>query len=182
MKPFRVAIAGVLAFSLSFTLGCGGSSGPGSPPPVAPRIISQPQNQSTPLSQAATFKVIVSGTAPLSYQWSKDATPIQGATGDSYTTPPVAVEDSGSTYSVTVTNSVSSVTSQQATLTVGPRSPQARDLRFSTRSFLLFRKRLWQRRTRITYSPTGQAGTVLHQLLWIAAFAGRKLFWLGESY
>jgi hypothetical protein len=82
------------------------------------------------LSQAATFKVIVSGTAPLSYQWSKDATPIQGATGDSYTTPPVAVEDSGSTYSVTVTNSVSSVTSQQATLTVGPRSPQARDLRF----------------------------------------------------
>jgi hypothetical protein len=79
---------------------------------------------------AATFKVTVSGTSPLSFQWSKDGVPIQGATSDSYTTPAVTVADSGSTYNVAVTNSVSSVTSRQAALTVGPRSPKAGDLRF----------------------------------------------------
>src|SRR4029453_6404105 len=131
MKAFRVALAASVAVLMSFTLSCGGgSSGPGSPPPVAPRIIRQPQDQSTSLSQGAEFKVIVSGTAPLNFQLNKDGTPNRGATSDSYTTPPVAVGDSGSTYSVTVTNSVSSVTSRQATLPVGPRSPQAGDLRF----------------------------------------------------
>jgi hypothetical protein len=130
MKAFRVALAAVVVVSMSLALGCGGSSGPGNPPPLAPQITTQPQDQSTPLTQTATFKVQASGTAPLSFQWSKDGTPIQGGVSDSYTTPPVAAGDSGSTYSVTVTNAVSSLTSRQATLTVGPRSPKAGDLRF----------------------------------------------------
>ena len=130
MKASHLALAASVAVLVSFSFGCGGSSGPGNPPPVAPQIISQPQDQSTPLSQAATFKVVVRGTSPLSFQWSKDGTPIPGASSDSYTTPAVTIAESGSTYAVNVTNSVSSVTSRQAILTVGPRSPKTGDLRF----------------------------------------------------
>ena len=39
------------------------------------------------VGQAATFTVAANGTAPLSYQWQKGATPIAGATAASYTTP-----------------------------------------------------------------------------------------------
>jgi hypothetical protein len=129
MKVPHVALAACIALA-DFGIGCGGSNAPGNPPPVAPHILNQPQDQSTPLSQSATFKVVVDGSTPLTYQWSKDGTPIPDANGDSYTTPAVTLTDSGSRYSVTVTNSVSSVGSRQAALTVGPRSPKAGDLRF----------------------------------------------------
>lgn len=107
--------------------GCGSLP---SPPVVAVTITGEPANQSTPLDQTATFTVVASGTAPLSYQWSKDSVAITGATGASYTTPAVSPGDSGSTFTVTVSNSVGSVTSNPAKLTVGPRSPKSGDLRF----------------------------------------------------
>ena len=59
-----------------------------------------------------------SGTAPLSYQWSKNGTAISGATSASYTTPATAISDSGSQFTVVVSNSTGSVTSNTATLTV----------------------------------------------------------------
>src|SRR5689334_17189891 len=50
MKASHVALAASVAVLVSFGFGCGGNSGPGNPPPVAPHILSQPQDQSTPLS------------------------------------------------------------------------------------------------------------------------------------
>ncbi|HYL62883.1 MAG TPA: choice-of-anchor D domain-containing protein [Candidatus Methylomirabilis sp.] len=86
--------------------------------PVAPTITTQPASQTVTAGQTATFTVVANGTAPLSYQWQKDGTNIAGATAASYTTPATATTDSGSTFDVVVTNSVSSVTSATATLTV----------------------------------------------------------------
>ena len=85
---------------------------------VAPTITTQPQSVTVTAGQTATFNVVASGTAPLSYQWKKNSTAISGATASSYTTPATATTDSGSTFTVTVSNTAGNVTSNSATLTV----------------------------------------------------------------
>jgi hypothetical protein len=90
---------------------------------VAPSITTQPANQTVTAGQTATFTVVATGTAPLSYQWQKGTTNISGATSASYTTPATTTSDSGSTFRVVVSNSAGSVTSNSATLTVNPAPP-----------------------------------------------------------
>jgi len=85
---------------------------------VAPTITTQPQSQSVTLGAMATFTVVATGTAPLSYQWSKNGTAISNATSSSYTTPATLSTDNGATFTVTVSNSVGSQTSNAAILTV----------------------------------------------------------------
>jgi hypothetical protein len=85
---------------------------------VAPSIASQPANQTVNAGQAATFSVTAAGTSPLTYQWTKNGATISGATSASYTTPVATASDNTAKFTVTVTNSVSNVTSNAATLTV----------------------------------------------------------------
>jgi len=92
---------------------------------VAPSITTQPGNQSVTAGQTATFSVSATGTAPMSYQWRKNGTSISGATASSYTTPATSMTDSGSTFSVSISNSAGSVTSNNATLTVNQAAPIA---------------------------------------------------------
>jgi glucose/arabinose dehydrogenase len=91
--------------------------------PQAPSITTHPQNQTVSAGQAATFSVAAAGAMPLSYQWQKNGANISGATSASYTTPPVTAADNGATFRCTVTNSVGSVTSNAATLTVSANQP-----------------------------------------------------------
>jgi hypothetical protein len=84
----------------------------------APSITAQPASQTVAAGQTAAFSVTSSGAAPLSYQWSKNGAAISGATSSAYTTPPVTASDSGSQFSVVVSNSAGSVTSNVSTLTV----------------------------------------------------------------
>lgn len=109
---------------IMFLLGLGGctSGTPGTDPPssVAPAITTQPSNHAVTAGQTATFTVVATGTAPLSYQWQKNGTNITGATSAIYTTPATTTADSGSTFRVIVSNSAGSVTSNTATLTVNP--------------------------------------------------------------
>ncbi len=86
---------------------------------AAPTIESQPASKTVVAPATATFTVIASGTPPFSYQWKKGATNV-GTNAASYTTPATTTGDSGSTYSVVVTNAYGSVTSAGATLTVSP--------------------------------------------------------------
>ena len=84
---------------------------------TAPVITTQPTSATVSQGVSATFSVAVNGTAPFSYQWQKDGANIPGATASSYTIASVAAADAGQ-YRVVVTNSVGSVTSNAATLTV----------------------------------------------------------------
>jgi hypothetical protein len=84
----------------------------------APTITSEPVSQTVTAGQTATFSVTASGTGPLTYQWYDNGTPIGGATSTTYTTPPTTSGNSGSVYTVTVTNSGGTATGGPATLTV----------------------------------------------------------------
>jgi hypothetical protein len=90
------------------------------PAPVAPSITTQPANQTTLAGQTATFSVTANGTSPLSYQWWKNGTAISGATSASYTTSAETTSDNGAIFSIVVSNSAGSVTSNNARLTVNP--------------------------------------------------------------
>jgi hypothetical protein len=85
---------------------------------AAPTIGTQPANQTVTAGQAATFSVVATGTAPLSYQWQMNGSSISGATVASYTTPVTTTANSGQQFRVTVTNAFGNVTSNTATLTV----------------------------------------------------------------
>jgi hypothetical protein len=89
---------------------------------VEPSITTQPASQTVTAGQTATFTVVASGTAPLSYQWQKNGANISGATSSGYTTPTTTTADNNSTFDVVVSNAVGSVTSHTATLTVTPSS------------------------------------------------------------
>ena len=84
--------------------------------PVAPAITSQPSNQTVTAGATAAFTVAASGTGPLSYQWKRGTTNLGGNSATLSITNAQAA-NAGS-YTVVVTNSVSSVTSNAATLTV----------------------------------------------------------------
>jgi pectate lyase len=92
--------------------------------PVAPGITSQPASQIVVVGGQASFTVIATGTAPLSYQWSKNGSPIAGATAATLSLTNVQQSDSGG-YNVTVGNSVGTATSNTAMLTVSNTLPAA---------------------------------------------------------
>jgi hypothetical protein len=82
-----------------------------------PAISAQPQNQNVIAGTTASFSVSATGTAPLSYQWRLNGTNLSGATSSSYTKSNAQPTDVG-TYAVVVANSVGSVTSAPAVLTL----------------------------------------------------------------
>jgi hypothetical protein len=126
----RCLFSGQMLLGALFTLGGCGAMNSTMPQTTALAIVLQPSNATVPLGQTATFTVRASGPASLSYQWSKNNVAIPGATGPAYTTASVVASDSGSTYTVTVSDNIASVTSSPAQLTAGPRSPANGDLRF----------------------------------------------------
>lgn len=86
--------------------------------PGAPVITQNPSSITVRAGQTATFTVMASGTAPLTYRWQKNGVTISGAMGSSYTTPPVVLSNNGSTFRCIVTNAYGTATSNAATLTV----------------------------------------------------------------
>src|SRR5579863_2668982 len=117
--------------------------------PVAPSIISQPTSQTVNTGQTATFTVVATGTAPLTYQWLLNGVRIAGATSSAYTTPPAAVADNKAQFAVTIGNPIGSATSSSATLTVNvlsrpaqstasppPRNRQVRTSRILSNSYV----------------------------------------------
>jgi glucose/arabinose dehydrogenase len=84
---------------------------------TAPVITNHPQTQTVSQGNPVTFTVTATGTNPLTYQWRKNGGNISGATNSSYTIASVVPGDAG-TYSVVVTNSAGSATSNNASLFV----------------------------------------------------------------
>src|ERR1700687_3520135 len=108
----------VVALALT-TTGCSGFvSGANNSAQVAPMVTTQPANQTVTVGQTAAFSVAATGTAPLAYQWKKNGVAISGAVSSDYTTPTTANSDNGAQFIVLVSNSVGSVTSGAAMLSV----------------------------------------------------------------
>ncbi len=80
-------------------------------------ITTPPQSQTVAQGQSASFSIAASGSAPLSYQWNFDGSPLSGETNASLALTDVQGNQSGS-YTAVVTNPAGSVTSLVATLTV----------------------------------------------------------------
>lgn len=87
---------------------------------LAPYITGQPSNQTVAVGERAIFTVAATGSGPISYQWLKNGTAIAGANQASYITPVVAAADSGSSFSVALSNPIGSLSSSPASLTVNP--------------------------------------------------------------
>jgi Malectin domain/Immunoglobulin domain/PQQ-like domain len=85
---------------------------------VSPIISSQPTSMTVSDGATATFSVTASGTSPLSYQWQKNDSIINGATSSTYTTPATTGADNGTRFAANVSNAAGSTTSNDATLGV----------------------------------------------------------------
>jgi len=84
---------------------------------IPPAITTQPVSTTVTAGKNATFKVVASGSATLTYQWFFNGAAISGAASATYTvTAPQSA--SAGTYSVIVSNTVGSVASFGAILTV----------------------------------------------------------------
>jgi hypothetical protein len=84
---------------------------------TAPMITDQPDSISVPEGGTATFELEGNGDPDPTFQWRKNGVDIPGATDSTLTITSVTPSDAG-TYSVVVTNSAGSATSDGATLTV----------------------------------------------------------------
>ncbi len=85
--------------------------------PTPPAIFAQPVNQKVIAGDDTSFSVLAGGAPPLSYQWSFEGTSIAGATAPTLTLTNVQPAQAG-VYAVTITNSLGSLLSSNATLTV----------------------------------------------------------------
>lgn len=98
--------------------GCYLSIGFDSDPDDEPlEITQQPQSLVVTAGQTATFFVGASG-GELAFQWHRNGIAIAGATGSSHTTPPTALADDGTLFTVRVCNDLVCITSSPALLTV----------------------------------------------------------------
>lgn len=113
-KWFARNTALLVLFAILPWTGCGGSN---SDDATAPAITAQPASIAVAELQPASFSVTATGTAPLSYAWRRNGTPIAGATSATLTMSSALAADHGARYSAVVTNSAGSVTSTDAVLT-----------------------------------------------------------------
>jgi len=86
-------------------------------PATAPSITTQPSSATVTAGGSASFSVVASGTAPLSYQWYLGSAAISGATSATYSISSVTASQAGN-YTVKVTNTAGTATSNAAVLTV----------------------------------------------------------------
>jgi hypothetical protein len=86
---------------------------------LPPVILQQPQNTNVLEMRSASFSVTASGSPPLTYQWSFNASPIESGTNSTLAFSAVRLSDAG-LYSVSVSNAAGFVTSVSAELGVSP--------------------------------------------------------------
>jgi hypothetical protein len=85
---------------------------------VAASIAAAPYSVRVAQGASATFSAVGAGSGQLVYQWQRNGVAIPGATLPAYTTPATSLADDGSSFTVTVSNTLGSATSAAAILNV----------------------------------------------------------------
>ncbi len=101
---------GVTDHVITFTPDTGGAC-------ISPTITDDPDPLTICEGQMASFSVVATGDAALSFQWRKDSVEINGATADTFNIASVDANDAGA-YDCVVTNACGSATSAMAALTI----------------------------------------------------------------
>jgi hypothetical protein len=87
-----------------------------------PELSAHPDSTAAKVGATATFSVTATGTGSITYQWSKYSggswSTIGGATSASYTTGTLAAADNGTLYRCAVTDTLGTITTDQAILNV----------------------------------------------------------------
>lgn len=120
MKIDLMRVSVIVGLAVTLTA-CGGGTngGTGTPTPAATVSIgTEPTNQTIVEGQVASFQVVATGSAGLSYQWQLNGADIGGATASSYTTPPESAAADGAQIQVRVTSGSATSVSGPATLHV----------------------------------------------------------------
>jgi hypothetical protein len=90
-----------------------------SAPPAPPSFVNEPALPTTIYSGTpVTLTALVAGSAPLTYQWFQNNTPITGQTNNSYSFVPVYPADNNASYYLNVTNNIGSTNSTTNVLTL----------------------------------------------------------------
>lgn len=92
--------------------------------PRAPLFRTPPQSAVVPLGQAVTLAPVITGAAPMTYQWFKNSAAITGAIGATHSFASVKAADAGA-YRQLATNADGNITSPRAWLGVVTRGPAA---------------------------------------------------------
>ncbi len=108
------------AATLTVTAPAPPAGGEPEPEPVAPSILVHPASITVAAGASARFSVAAEGSAPLSYQWLRDGTPIPGAVTAVFEIDETALDDDGAKFRVRVSNAVGSLDSNIATLSLAP--------------------------------------------------------------
>ncbi|HWA26194.1 MAG TPA: hypothetical protein VG734_11065 [Lacunisphaera sp.] len=109
-QGIAVDVAGKLRVSSGTTVRLGQAA-------TGPTIAIQPEGKSVTVGATTGFGVAATSFLPLTYQWQKNGVDIAGATEAAINFSPVTANQAGD-YTVIVSNSLGSVTSAKATLTV----------------------------------------------------------------
>ena len=132
-----------------------------------PSISVQPRSQEVAQGSNVTFNISATGTAPLSFQWSRGGVALAGATNSALTLTNIQSTNAGA-YAVTVSSSFGTAVSSNATLTVDllpviENEPQSQTLLVGTN---------------VTFSINVRGGSALPSVssgtlqLWLKADAG----------
>jgi hypothetical protein len=124
--------------------------------PIRPQIATAPQNEIRLAGLPAAFSVVATGSNPLFYQWYRNGMALSGQTNASLTFTAL-LSDSGSAYTVSVSNRFGSVTNgSPAILTV---LPGASSITNNLIVYLNFDSNLVaQAGTQISATPVGNSG------------------------
>jgi pectin methylesterase-like acyl-CoA thioesterase len=85
---------------------------------VPPLISQQPTNLTVVVGLPVTFSVAASGVPTVKYQWTRNGNPISNATNSSYSISSAQGSDNGGVFSVIASNTVGTIISSNAMLTV----------------------------------------------------------------
>ena len=151
------------------------------PAPLAPTITTQPVSQSVTASFSASFYVNASGTSPFTYVWKKDGSAVVGSNSPNLTLSNTTAINS-STYTVTISNSAGTVTSNVVTLSINAPATVFAQRRFTSGSSNVLWSFAYGNATMVAVGSPGLLYTSIDGVNWTLRASGTNEALMGVAY